>query len=108
MKKTVTEERTFCDVCGQPAWRACQKCGKDLCYDCRKTAAKEYQHGVYFSGSKDGLYCLECDAALMRQADPKHLAYRRIEALRNEAKGWGSDFEKRKKEAESALEAFIR
>ncbi len=32
MKKDVTEPRTFCDVCEQPAYTQCLVCDKDLCH----------------------------------------------------------------------------
>lgn len=109
MKKTIRVEQHFCDVCGQESDpnNACQSCGKDLCYDCQKTAAKEYLHGVYMCGSGDGLYCLECDSKLRKTPDLKYAAYQRIEALRKEATLWSADFERRKKEVEGALSAIL-
>lgn len=35
MKKDVTEPRTFCDFCEEPAYEECLICGKDLCRDHR-------------------------------------------------------------------------
>lgn len=35
MKKDITETRTFCDFCGEPAYEQCLICGKDLCRDHR-------------------------------------------------------------------------
>ena len=31
MKKDVTETRTFCDFCDEPAYTECMVCGRDLC-----------------------------------------------------------------------------
>jgi len=31
VKKDVTEPRTFCDYCEEPAYTQCLVCGKDLC-----------------------------------------------------------------------------
>lgn len=31
MKKSVTEQKTFCDFCDQPGWAQCLICDKDLC-----------------------------------------------------------------------------
>ena len=104
MKKKVTVEQTFCDVCGKEAsYSKCMGCGKDLCYECRKVEAVEYKHGVHFSGSGDGLYCLKCDKEKREGGDKLHLAYRKIEMLRNEATGFWTEFEKRTKEAENEL-----
>lgn len=108
MKKLVQEERHFCDVCGGPAatYSACHNCGKDFCYECAKTYAKEYNAGVYHSGSGDFTVCLPCDADLTAKRDPKMLAYHAIQALRHEAKGWGDSFEIRRKEAEDAVKQW--
>ncbi len=31
MKKPVTEDRVFCDLCNEPGYTQCMVCGKDLC-----------------------------------------------------------------------------
>jgi len=105
MKKEVMVEKTFCDVCGKEAsgYQKCMSCGKDLCYDCYKTSAVGYTHGVHFGGSGDGIYCLECDEKLLKSGDKLHAAYRVIKSLRNEVSGFYADFEKRAKEAEERL-----
>lgn len=102
MKKQVTIEKAFCDVCDKEAsgYQKCMICGKEFCYDCKELAAVEYKHGVHFSGSGDGLYCLDCDLKALRSGDKLHAAYRKIMALRNEAAGYYVDFEKRTKKAE--------
>lgn len=108
MKKQVIVEQSFCDLCGKEAsgYTCCLCCGKELCYDCRETAAKEYKHAVHLSGSGDSLYCLECDRKLRENGDKLHAAYRKIEALRHEEKGWYEDFRKRSDDAESKLKAL--
>jgi hypothetical protein len=105
MKRQVIVERTFCDICGKEAsgYQKCIICGKEFCYDCTKIAAIEYEHGVHFSGSGDGLYCHECDKKALENGDKLHLAYLKIAALRNEAAGYWADFEKRTKKAEEEL-----
>jgi len=107
MKKVVTEpvEKINCDFCGGEAyeWNHCLNCGKHLCYDCIKTFGKKYSHGVYISGSGDGLYCKECDARLIGTNNPLHTAYRAIDSLSNEYRAWSENFEKRRTTAEAHL-----
>ena len=103
MKKTVSVEQIKCDFCGEEAWSGCLQCGKDICYECRKTHAKEYSHGVNVGGSGDGTYCNDCDDKLRKTNDPLHAAYRKIEALKNEANGFYANFKVRQDEAEKAL-----
>ena len=103
MKETVSVEQIKCDFCGEDAWNGCLHCGKDICYECRKTHAKEYSHGVYVGGSGDGVYCNDCDNELKRGNNPLHAAYRKIEALKNEAKGFYAGFKVRSEEAERVL-----
>lgn len=105
MKKEVTVEKAFCDVCGKEAsgYQKCIVCGKEFCYDCHKTAAIEYTAGVNFSGSGDGLYCLDCDEKALKSGDKLHAAYRTIKALKNEASGFYADFKRRREEAEEEV-----
>jgi len=106
MKKTVEREVEFCDICEKEVAYAspCLICGKVLCYECKKTAATEFHHAVYFSGSGDGLYCNEC---LSKPIPEEHIAvlqaYKTIIALINEATSWGEGFQARSKEAETKL-----
>lgn len=104
MKEQVTVEKIKCDFCGKEAWKHCLHCGKDICYECIGIDAKEYKHGIHVGGSGDGLYCNECDGSLKNSDNKIHAAYRKIEALRNEANGSYAEFEKRGKLAEKALE----
>jgi len=109
MKKTIQKQVDCCDACAKEDTYvyACKNCGTEHCYDCRETEGKEYSHAINFSGSGDGYYCNKCDTELTRtKADKSHAAYRRIEALRNEAKAWGDDFRKRSDQAEAALKAL--
>jgi hypothetical protein len=105
LKKQVTIEKEFCDICGKEAsgYTNCDNCGKELCYECGKTELKEYNHAVHFQGSGDGKYCHDCDAKLLANGDKKHAAYRKIAALRNEESGWYEDFKKRSAAAETEL-----
>ncbi len=106
MKITRSMEVEICDLCQEQdasAYSKCMGCGKAICYDCKKTRAKEYNHAVYFQGSGDGLYCLECDKRLIGTGDPLHAAYRVIGYLRDEANGWREDFKRRADIAEATL-----
>lgn len=105
MKKSVTEERTVCDFCkvNDAAYSKCTGCGKDICYECKTIHAISYDHAVYFQGSGDGLYCVECDRRLRAAQDPLHMAYEHVKALRNEMVGWGENFKKRSDAAEAKL-----
>lgn len=110
MKKSITEEKELCDFCevNEASYSKCLGCGKAICYDCKKIHAKEYNHAVYFQGSRDGLYCRECDTRLIAaKTDKVHKAYRRIEALRAESKAWDEDFKARGDAAEKDLNALI-
>jgi hypothetical protein len=106
MKRTQTTEVEICDFCEEQqasSHTKCMGCGKAICYDCRKTRAKEYNHAVYFQGSGDGLYCLECDKRLTATGDPLHAAYRVIGYLRDESKAWGEAFKVKIDKAEANL-----
>jgi len=105
LKREITVMQDFCDFCGDISnhWSVCMECSKNICYDCQKTHAKKYRHGVNISGSGDGLYCLDCDSKL---DTPKLRAYRQIEALRQEADAFYEDFKNRSKIAEKILEGL--
>ncbi len=108
MKKVVSKEMNFCDVCTGESnqWDVCQSCGKNICHKCKPANAKEYGHSVYCSVSGAGLYCLECDQRLTKAGNKKHRAYKLIESLRNENRGFNEEFQKRATEAESELKSF--
>lgn len=106
MKKAVQVEVAVCDFCGtEQSWGcdACLRCGKHICYECKKTKAVEYTHGVHFSGSGDGAYCVTCNAAMEANPDQLFTAYQRIAALKAEARRFQHDFEARREAAEVAL-----
>jgi len=104
MKKIVSIEQDFCDICGKESnsWALCMGCKMNICYDCQKTHAKKYRHGINVSGSGDGMYCLEC----AKMDTPKLRAYKKIEALRQEADAFYEDFKNRSKIAEKILEGL--
>ena len=106
MKKTEQVETEYCDFCeANPArYNHCFRCDKAICYDCRKTQAHEYSHGINVGGSGDGLYCNECDGVLRKSgADPLHRAYLVVESLKNEQRGFYEHFEVRRSAAEKAV-----
>lgn len=109
MKRLTEVELTFCDACGKQSWvTTCLACHADHCWECEKVLGVLYQHGVYASGSGDGYYCAACDARLTREGtDPQHRAYRVVRALKDEAKAWGADFERRTKIAEARVQACL-
>ena len=108
MKKDVLVTKHFCDVCGaeSESWNCCDHCAKDFCYDCRKKHMVEYTHSVFFSGSSDGRYCLECDNTLAHNGDKRHAAYKVVESLKRENKGFYVDFKERAEAAEKAVKSF--
>jgi len=109
MKKQITVEQSFCDVCGKEATGHdnCDVCGKEFCRECIDAETIRYSHGVHCSGSGDGVYCHECDQKMRNNGDKLHTAYRKIAALRNELLGWSQDFDKRKKQAESEVSDLV-
>jgi len=94
MKKTVTVEKSFCDVCGKVAsgYQSCMSCGKEFCYKCEETEAVKYSHAINLSGSNDGFYCKDCDIKLINSKDELHSAYREIKRLKEEQTSWYNDF----------------
>lgn len=105
MKKTISKEVSFCDQCGKETYvAACQCCGVDHCWECRKEYGTEYTHAVCVSGSGDGYYCKMCDRKLSNSgSDPLHNAYSEIASLRKESNLWNSDFRIRSTHAEEFL-----
>lgn len=109
MKQSVTEEREICDFCkiNPASYKGCLSCGKAICYDCRKIHAKEYNFAVFFQGSDDGIYCLDCDTRLVEDGTNKlHTAYRRVARLRAEYKAWEVDFKARSDAAEKDVKNY--
>lgn len=110
MEKEETTTRHFCDFCGQSSYNKCLGCGKDICWRCGEEGilAKKYPHAVHFSGSEDGVYCNECDRKLTdKPVNALHVAYRKIQALRDEYKGWYQAFDKKATEAEQQLKKLL-
>lgn len=111
MKKTISREVNVCDFCNSEAdcYHRCRLCKKDVCYTCKDGCVGiEYRHGVYMQGSGDGFYCSACDAKARKSGDKLHAAYLAVQCLRNEAAGWGADFDKRRKAAEEVLDKLER
>jgi hypothetical protein len=106
MKRTVTEEREFCDNCESGgAWYRCLKCGKVFCHDCKEKKGVEYNYAVHFQGSGDGFYCFECDAELRASGtDAVHSAYMEIAKLKTESQEFYATFEAKRTIAEKNLE----
>lgn len=110
MKKTIEKEVEFCDACEAEGYTtACLCCGKEFCYDCRKTNGVEYSHSVHCQGSGDGFYCTECDSKLKKSgADKLHRAYLKIQDLRAEEKRFWEEFKKKADLAEAEVQTLFK
>lgn len=109
MKRMELREVHECESCHKTDTyaNACLECGKEFCWDCTKTNGTDYKCGVWSSGSGDGFYCSDCDAALISSGDDKrHNAYRAIQRLKAEAEVWSKDFKKRADAVEAILKEF--
>lgn len=115
----------LCDGCDKETASCsnCLSCNKVFCFDCAFYTADrveenirqgrtdnhdihcvKYEHAVHFSGSYDGLYCLECDSKLtVSGTDKLHNMYRQIKALRLEEKTFYDGFKVRYEAVEKAL-----
>jgi hypothetical protein len=105
MEQELLRKVISCDFCGaqESYMQACDNCGKDICYECKKRHAHIYAHAVHFSGSGDALYCNECDSKMFVIGDVRHAKFVAIERLRNEEKAYWEDFKVRAKSAEDAV-----
>jgi hypothetical protein len=112
MKKQVTVEKTYCDLCGsEDSWSHCLGCGKDACYHCysetlpaTERKAVRYSSGVYTGGSDDAVYCTPCDIRLSEtKSSPLHRAFTAVRDLRDEARAWNVAFDKRRRDAEARV-----
>lgn len=111
MIKTVEVEQRCCDWCGGDAyeWTRCFGCGKDLCSEgVSSSSAKphgvRYAHGVQFSGSGDGYYCLPCDMRLSEdKSDSLHQAYVAIRDIRDRNQRLYAELEAERKTVESLV-----
>ena len=115
MKKMLEREVYLCDFCGEEYYtpNCTGGCDKVICHDCRKAHSIEYNCGVYHQGSRDGIYCLECHGRISegkgtQYETDKLKAYQRIKNLTYEYKGWVSEFEVKRKEAEFELERLCK
>jgi hypothetical protein len=111
MKKQVTVEQNFCDVCGAPTngYNNCIACGRNYCFDCATKYLILYQHGVHFGGSGDSNYCRDCDSKLSSTGtNALWLAYKTIQNLRLEEKSIYDNFETRANKAEAWLQELLR
>ena len=108
MKKIVSVEQTFCDICGKSSiyGYSCDSCGKDFCYDHEKTEMVKYAHSLYATGHGDGHYCHKCDEMLYSRGDKLLLAYRKIVLLRAEQDGQYLRIKQQAKEAEERIMAI--
>lgn len=109
MKKQVTIESSFCDLCGKENFvYECRGCNKEVCSDCKRNGqAVEYPKSVWFDGS-GGTYCHTCDLVLTKGGTNKlHQAYQAVARLREEAKAWRVDFETRANAAEATVKALL-
>lgn len=104
MKKQEMAEIQYCDVCGKKVGyvHACLGCGKEVCFDCRKSHMVEYPPGVYFSGA-DGYFCNECNSNPPGKVKIIHAAFKNIASLRVEETAWRVNFQKRCDAAEAYL-----
>jgi hypothetical protein len=103
-----TQNVRVCDSCGTDnmVFSHCQNCGHDYCYECGKTNAFTYSHGVNVGGSGDACYCVACKQQLLKANDKRLLAYLKIQDLRAEAERFYADFKNRSDAAEAAVKAF--
>lgn len=110
MKKLTEKEIVFCDFCKKEALYGykCFVCGIDSCFDCGKNNIVVYTCGVGFSSSRDGYYCISCDALMNHKDDPLHNAYIAIKKLKKERDDFYADFEIKTKKAEALIEQLFK
>ncbi len=112
MKKRTERTITFCDACenDDSVYYHCAGCAKDFCYKCqdKDSVGQKFIHAVRFSGSCDCFLCMDCLAKPTPAVKVILAAYLKIQQLRNEAKVWGEDFDKRCKTAEAKVEEVAK
>lgn len=104
MKKLVQVERSTCDFCNDTdqTWQVCCRCGKDVCYNCRKCYPRE----LHISSSADPAACPDC--AVWIESHPEYLGpLAEILKLREERDASYKDFEQRRREAEGRAKDFV-
>lgn len=106
-KKRKYVDYNQCDFCcsEEDCYSKCLTCGKDVCYECKKTVGVSYEHSVFWGGSGDGFYCYACDAITKSKI---HTAYRLIRALRLEGQGFNAEFSLKAKEANKYVEQLLK
>ena len=109
MKKTIQVEAIVCDKCGDGrdlhSCYSCLNCGMDMCYGCLEKYGIKYSYAVYFSGSGDGYYCINCDNKLKTSGkDELWNAYFRIHLLKKKSERFGKNFQFLAKQAEKDVE----
>lgn len=108
MKKKSEKLIAFCDICesDDSVYYHCAGCGKDFCYNCqnKNSVGQKFVHAVCFSGSCDCFLCMDCLASPTPAVKTMLAAYLKIQQLRNEAKAWNEDFDKRCKLAEAEVQ----
>lgn len=102
MEIEVLEKRRHCDFCDnkEHSYYKCLGCGKDACYECKKTQGVEYPHALYFGGSDDGWYCTICNAT---SQDELLVGYKAIKSMRDELSQFNAAFKVRSDQAEKTL-----
>ena len=112
MKKIVEREVIFCNFCesDNSVYYHCNGCGKDFCYKCqnKKAVGQKFAHAVHFSGSCDCFLCMDCLANPTPETKEILAGYLKIQQLRNEAKSWNDDFDKRCKTAEAEVNKIVK
>lgn len=98
--QSVEIEVFTCDVCGGRCdyQTTCLLCGKDLCDKCRI----ELPYSLNYSGSYDGKYCQECIAS--NTSDDLLQAYKQMNSLKREVKGFWAEIEPKAKELTKFIE----
>lgn len=109
MTKQSMRDIKSCDFCGaeQDYCSHCINCGKDMCRKCEEQQGTEYKHGVYFSGSDDGLYCGECHAVMLKRPTELFRAYQQISWLRKEDDLWRANFKIKVDDAQKRLKEAL-
>ncbi len=112
MKKMMEKTITLCDACESDdlVYNHCAGCGRDFCYKCQNkdSIGQRFSHAVHFSGSCDCFLCMDCLASPTPKTKEILAAYLKIQQLRNEAKVWNEDFDKRCKTAEAKVQEVAK
>ena len=105
MKKIITSEVECCDFCPHECSSyQCRLCKRWACWQCSSKIGRKYESHLHFSTSKDGFYCLDCNAQLILSPTPLFRAYRRLESLKNEYKVWLVEIKERADKVEEEID----